>query len=117
MQAGAHGLRQGKVLVLFPEGERSIDGRVKAFRKGAAILSHHLGAPIVPVAIDGAWEVWPRGRSLDWRRLMPWSGTRARMEFGPPLPPPPDPDYQRHTDQLRESVIEMWERLHGERRR
>ena len=57
MQAGGFGLRHGKVLVLFPEGERSIDGTVKPFKKGAAILSHHLAAPIVPVALDGLYHL------------------------------------------------------------
>src|SRR5262249_38322968 len=61
MQAGAAGLRRHKVLILFPEGERSIDGEPKKFRKGAAILSSHLGAPIVPVALDGLYTLWPRG--------------------------------------------------------
>jgi long-chain acyl-CoA synthetase len=115
MQAGAHGLRMGKVLVLFPEGERSIDGGVKTFRKGAAILSHHLGAPIVPVAIDGAWDIWARGRSLNWQALLPWAGTHARVTFGAPLAPPPTPDYQRHAEGLRARVVHIWEALHRER--
>ncbi|MDH4067023.1 MAG: AMP-binding protein, partial [Acidobacteriota bacterium] len=62
MKAGAFGLAHGKVLMLFPEGERSIDGTVKRFKKGASILSRHLGVPVVPVAIKGAFEVWPRQR-------------------------------------------------------
>ncbi len=66
MQASAAGLRLNKILVLFPEGERSIDGELKKFRKGAPILSAHLDAPIVPVALDGLYELWPRGRSLNW---------------------------------------------------
>ena len=39
MQAGAFGLRNGRTLVLYPEGERSIDGPPKTFKKGAAILA------------------------------------------------------------------------------
>src|SRR2546429_7753640 len=35
LQAGAFGLRHGRILVLFPEGERSIDGEVRKFKKGA----------------------------------------------------------------------------------
>ena len=38
MRAGAFGLRQGRPLILYPEGERSIDGTPKIFKKGAAIL-------------------------------------------------------------------------------
>ena len=53
MRAGAFGLRQGMALILYPEGERSIDGTPRIFKKGAAILSIHLQVPIVPVAIEG----------------------------------------------------------------
>lgn len=117
MQAGAYGLGLGKVLVLFPEGERSIDGEVKAFRKGAAILSRHLQAPIVPVAIDGAWDIWARGRAISWRALVPWTGTRVRIDFGSPLPVAETDDYARQTSLLRDRVIGMWQRLHAERQR
>ena len=88
MQAGGFGLRHGKVLVLFPEGERSIDGTVKTFKKGAAILAHHLAAPIVPVAIDGLYAIWPRNRPVSWSRLRPWRRTRVAVRFGAPLPAP-----------------------------
>jgi long-chain acyl-CoA synthetase len=116
MQAGAHGLRLGKVLVLFPEGERSIDGRLKTFRKGAAILSYHAQAPIVPVAIDGAWDVWARGRPLNWAALLPWRRTRVRLRVGSALPPPSEPDYAAHTGAVRQRVHLLWEGLHAERR-
>ena len=53
MRAGAFGLSQGHILVLYPEGERTDDGKPRLFRKGAAILSIHTQAPIVPIAIDG----------------------------------------------------------------
>src|SRR6266496_2486542 len=56
MRAGAFGLRHGTGLVLYPEGERSIDGIPKTFKKSTAILSLHLQIPIVPIAIDGAYE-------------------------------------------------------------
>ena len=105
----------GKVLVLFPEGERSIDGTVKPFRKGAAILSYHLQAPIVPVAIDGAWDVWARGRSINWRALVPWSRTQIRLTFGPPLPPLQSAAYDAHTVRLRDEVVALWDGLHAER--
>jgi long-chain acyl-CoA synthetase len=92
MQAGAFGLSAGKILVLFPEGERSIDGEVKKFKKGAAILSVNRKAPIVPVALDGIFEIWPRGRGFKWRALVPTflggSAARISVRFGPPLPPP-----------------------------
>jgi long-chain acyl-CoA synthetase len=87
MQAGAFGLRHGKVLILFPEGERSIDGEIKKFKKGAPILSLNLGAPIVPVALENIFEIWPRSRPFNWGSLFPGSRSRAsaRMFFGPPI--------------------------------
>jgi long-chain acyl-CoA synthetase len=60
MQVAAAGLKSNRVLLVFPEGTRSIDGRVAEFRKGAAILAYELGIPIVPVGIRGTFEAWPR---------------------------------------------------------
>ncbi len=60
MRAGSIGLRYGKILNIYPEGERGFDGRLHPFKNGAAILSTELGIPIVPVAMDGLHKVWPR---------------------------------------------------------
>ena len=64
MRAGAFGLNQSRILVLYPEGERTNDGNLRIFRKGAAILSIHTQAPIVPVAIEGFYDVWPRHKKF-----------------------------------------------------
>ncbi len=118
MQAGAFGLRNEKVLILFPEGERSIDGRVKAFKKGAAILSLHLRVPIVPVAMDGVSDVWPRDRPLQWGTLLPWKNVRVRLEFGEPLVPSPEgADDASLTARLRDEVERGWRRLRALRGR
>jgi len=106
MRAGAAGLRMGKVLILFPEGERSIDGELKTFRKGAAILASHLDVPIVPVALDGLFPVWPRGLSFNWRMLRP-GATRVRMAFGTPITVPRGA-YDDGTAALRAAVEEMF---------
>ena len=108
MQAGAFGLRHGKVLGLFPEGERSIDGTVKKFKKGAAILSQHLAVPVVPVAINGVFELWPRNRRFDWRRLLPWSGHRVSITFGMAITPPEGISSAAFTTVLRDHVEELW---------
>lgn len=111
MKAGAFGLSRGKVLLLFPEGERSIDGTVKRFKKGAPILATHLGVPIVPVALKGIFELWPRNRGLNWRLVLPWSGHRVRVEFGPPLAAAEHDAYTDTTDRLRTAVAGLWDRL------
>ena len=110
MRAGAFGLRQGMSLLLYPEGERSIDGTPKTFKKGAAILSIHLQVPIVPVAIDGFYEAWPRGKPF--QRFAP-----LKVKIGEALSPPPESAaseeaYATLTAQLKENVVRMWEDLH-----
>lgn len=118
LQAGAFGLRQGKILVLFPEGERSIDGEIKRFKKGAAILSSHLQVPIIPVAFNGVFPIWPRNRAFSWSALLPWTGTRVQMRFGAPIQPAPPPGrdsqqskteshYMAATEELRRVVIDL----------
>jgi len=121
MQAGAFGLRKGKVLVLFPEGERTVDGEIKTFKKGAAILSLHLRAPIVPVAIRGSFEFWPRSRGFQWRHCLPGQG-RIRIAIGAPIAPPEplaaggdarvaESRYAAATDSLRAAVDAMWQKI------
>ena len=85
MRAGAYGLRQKRVLVLFPEGERSIDGPPKLFKKGAAILAIHTQCPVVPVAIEGFHEAWPRGE-----KFKGFSKLQVRF-LDPVYPPAPRP--------------------------
>ena len=120
MRAGAHGLRRGKILILFPEGERSLDSEINTFKKGAAILSLNVGAPIVPVALDGVHEIWPRAQRPRLSKLLPFSGARVRIRFGPPLQPfsgqrCSDGDYTSLTARLRVVIGEMLEAMRGER--
>jgi len=109
MRAGAFGLRQGRPLIFYPEGERSIDGTPRIFKKGAAILSIHLQVPIVPVAIEGFYEAWPRNK--------PFQGFKPlKMVFGDPILPPPQSEaseaaYEKLTAALKTKVVTMWERL------
>jgi long-chain acyl-CoA synthetase len=92
MQAAATGLGNGRVLVLFPEGERSIDGALKPFRKGAAILASHLDVPVVPTAVNGFFPLWPRGRPFNWRGLF-FARHNTSVVFGEPL-------HLRHRDEI-----------------
>jgi long-chain acyl-CoA synthetase len=112
MKAGAFGLRHNKVLILFPEGERSIDGTPKKFKKGAAILSSNLNVPIVPVALSGFYESWPRGKTF--QRF-----AKLKVVFGEPIYPGEHPKseavYDSLTNELRERVVKMWEQLQAGR--
>jgi long-chain acyl-CoA synthetase len=113
MRAGAYGLRRGEALVLYPEGERSISGEPRAFKKGAAILATHAQVPIVPVAIDGFERAWGRGRGI---RLF----QTLQIRVGEPIEPPPaanasEKAYEALTQELRQKVMDMWLDLHGDR--
>jgi len=109
MRAGAFGLRRGLALMLYPEGERSIDGTPRIFKKGAAILSIHQQVPIVPVAIEGFYDVWPRNQKFR-------GFTALKMVFGDPITPPPESEaseaaYEKLTADLKARIVEMWEGL------
>ncbi|MDD5326851.1 MAG: (d)CMP kinase [Phycisphaerae bacterium] len=57
-------LKQGHGVCLFPEGTRTRDGKITAFKPGFGLLCRRGGADIVPVIIDGAFEAWPRHKKL-----------------------------------------------------
>lgn len=53
-------LKKGRNIIIFPEGTRSRDGKLATFKQTFALLSVELNIPIVPVAIKGAYEAFPR---------------------------------------------------------
>jgi len=73
-------LKHGEMLLIFPEGTRSHDGRIAPFQAGFTALAARSGAAILPAAIEGAYAAWPR-----WRKL-PRPGT-ILIRFGQPLGP------------------------------
>jgi 1-acyl-sn-glycerol-3-phosphate acyltransferase len=54
-------LKQGRVVGIFPEGERSIDGNIREAKKGAGFLIAKAGVPVVPVYVNGSWKAYPKG--------------------------------------------------------
>ncbi len=74
-------LERGSVLVMFPEGTRSPDGRLQTAEPGAAMLALRTGAPVLPVAVIGTQHAMPRGAKRPRR-------TRVLIRFGATLQPP-----------------------------
>jgi len=73
-------LKHGEMVLIFPEGTRTSDGQIAAFRPGFTALAARSGAAILPAAVEGAYTAWPRDRKL------PGPG-RICIRYGPPLRP------------------------------
>lgn len=71
-------LKEGRVLLMFPEGTRSPDGRLMELETGAAFVALSSGAQVVPVGVDGADRLLPRR----WPIPRP---AKLRVRFGPPV--------------------------------
>lgn len=88
-------LRNGKNIMIFPEGTRSIDGALGEFKRTFAILSKELNVPVVPVTINGAYEALPTGS------LFPKPFKKISVNFQKPIFP------EDHTyETLRQQVIQ-----------
>ncbi len=75
-------LKGGMSLVVFPEGARTWDGKVRQFKRGAYKLAAEFQLPMVPVTIDGAFDVLPRfGKLPHWGHI--------KLTIHKPVPPPP----------------------------
>ena len=83
MEKAERTLRGGMSVVVFPEGSRTLTGHMGAFHKGAYQLSMEFGLPVVPVSIDGAYDILRRGDSFPhWGRI--------RLTIHKPIPAPVD---------------------------
>jgi cytidylate kinase len=71
-------LEEGGALLVFPEGTRGPEGRLREPKPGAALLAVLSGAPVVPVLVRGTGQAWPRGRRLP-------RPAKVRVTFGAPM--------------------------------
>jgi len=101
-------LEAGQAVAVFPEGGISPDGRLRKFRSGIARMAAQSGAPVVPLALVGAYDSLPRTRRV------PRPG-RIRIRIGEPRTFPGSPratpaeagELQRFTAELREEVARL----------
>jgi long-chain acyl-CoA synthetase len=109
LQLASYILRNGKSLLIFPEGGRSYDGEMMEFKKGVGILSIELNIPVIPTYIRGSFEALPRGAV--WPKFK-----EIKIKFGKPLYPSDldfskkterMDDYQFFTNELREQVTRL----------
>ena len=70
-------LREGHAINMFPEGSRTSDGEIQKIEGGAALIIRGAKVPVVPVAIHGSFEAWPRGARMPHPHPI-------RVKYGPP---------------------------------
>jgi 1-acyl-sn-glycerol-3-phosphate acyltransferase len=105
LRSAAEKIRSGLSVVLYPEGSRGDDGRLRPFKKGAFHLAVQAGVPIVPVVISGSHAVLP-ARSI---RANPGP---VEVHLEPPVDARPyQPD---NHDDLRHDVHAIFARRFGQ---
>jgi len=72
-------LKQEKVIILFPEGTRSYDGKLQTAKPGVGLLACRTGVPVVPARVFGSFQAFGRDGTL---RL----GTPVTVVYGKPIP-------------------------------
>lgn len=107
LRAARNLLREGRAVLMFPEGTRSKDARLHPALPGAAMVALLAGAPVVPVAVTGTEAIQMPGIFFGWllgRR------PRLRVEFGEPFTFGPGTDARRAeqcTDEMMRRIASM----------
>jgi len=109
-------LQSGASILMFPEGTRSVDGRLQAFRKGAFATAVHENVPVLPIAVCGTEAILRKG-SLD---VLRGQRTVVGVRVGDPIAPPPlewgelDRRICAMRDQARAAIAVALDELRGE---
>lgn len=101
-------LKQGRLVVMFPEGTRSPDGRIGRMLPGLDSIARRARAPIIPVLIDGVFQAWPR------TALLPRIGN-VIVEYDKPILPAEYTDLSPEAlmERIRGRLLTMQRRWHG----
>ncbi|MBI3940682.1 MAG: 1-acyl-sn-glycerol-3-phosphate acyltransferase [Acidobacteria bacterium] len=110
-QSAAERVRAGASMLIFPEGSRSMTGRIGSFRKGSLRLALICGVPVVPVAICGSGAILPRGSML----ISPGC---IDISIGPTIfPGGEDLNHKdRFVEALQAGIVEQYRKLEAMRR-
>jgi len=105
-------LKKGHALLIFPEGARTLSGKVEPFETGTMLIIKRAKPLVVPVAVDGAFDAWKRGGRPKVRG-------RVGVIFGKPIPADqivdmgPDHGLTFLRDQVQQLRSELAQRLTG----
>lgn len=64
LKAALKEMEEGRCILIYPEGTRTSDGQIVEFKRGTTLLLRRSKATVLPMAIEGAFDVWPRHRLL-----------------------------------------------------
>ena len=73
-------LKNGEIILVFPEGERTWDGKIAPFLQGSLVLAQRTKAVILPTAVSGCYEAFPRTKKF------PSLWGKFRVVYGKPIP-------------------------------
>ncbi len=88
---------RGYSVLVFPEGRHTADGKMNPFRAGIGLLAENLGVPVLPMRIDGLFEVKQSGH----RFTAPW---RIQVRMGEPMRFLPGTDEEQFSAELQKAV-------------
>jgi len=91
---------RGYSVLVFPEGHHTTDGKLRPFRAGIGLLANHLRVPVVPVRIDGLFEVKQTGRKFA-------APGKIRVHIGKPMTFAPETDPEEIAADLEKRVAEL----------
>ncbi len=57
-------MKQGKKIIMFPEGTRSLDGSLQPFKPGISVFISRTGAAVIPAYLYGTFHIWPSGKKV-----------------------------------------------------
>ncbi|MDD4716633.1 MAG: lysophospholipid acyltransferase family protein [Eubacteriales bacterium] len=102
-------LDKGQILLLHPEGTRSSDGGLGEFKDGAAYLSMKANCPLIPVYIEGGYDVFNRHMKYPRPFIRPFRRKTVTVHYGQPLDPDDYSSAHEMTSALSGSVDSMRE--------
>jgi 1-acyl-sn-glycerol-3-phosphate acyltransferase len=93
-------IKLGESVMVFPEGTRSRDGSLGKFKRGSLMAALRSGAPIIPLAISGSYNIMPRHTYL----INP---SKVKLSAGKPIYIKDENEYEQKVEEARDSIAKL----------
>jgi 1-acyl-sn-glycerol-3-phosphate acyltransferase len=94
-------MKEGKKMIIFPEGKRSVNGQLQPLKPGIALLISRSQAAVVPAYLHGTFNIWPPKKKL------PKLFGKTACVFGQPLYFAPDVPQEEIARKIEESILAL----------